>query len=83
MDDSPQWSAGGDFLVFFRLCRQRSAPASTVPADAEQAELWTVSPEGSETQLLTSDVQRLGNYYGLFDWQRLTAWERLPVASAR
>ncbi len=75
LDVFPQWSAGSQSIMFVRTDGKQFVNQST-PAPDAHAEIWIMRANGSDARPLTTDLLRIGSYYGLFGWGQDLAWYR-------
>ncbi len=78
LDFLPRWSADGEFILFLRTNGQRMVDDLGTPESEAHAEIWLMRTDGSGAKLLADDLQRIGSYYGLFQWEDMVAWSRSP-----
>ncbi|MCH7879361.1 MAG: PD40 domain-containing protein [candidate division Zixibacteria bacterium] len=78
LDFLPRWSADGESILFLRTNGQRMVNDLGTPEPEVHAEIWLMRADGSGAKLLTDDLQRIGSYYGLFQWEEVVAWSRIP-----
>ena len=78
LDFQPRWSADGEFILFLRTNGQRMVNDLGTPESEAHAEIWLMRADGSGAKLLADDLQRIGSYYGLFQWDDFVAWSRSP-----
>jgi len=75
LDFLPRWSGDGELILFLRTNGEPFSP-NLSPLPGESAEIWIMRADGSEAHPLLTDLQRIGSYYGLFNWESYVAWHR-------
>ncbi len=78
LDFLPRWSADGEYILFVRTNGRSMVNDVGTPEPDAHAEIWLMRADGSGAKPLADDLQRIGSYYGLFQWEDMVAWSRSP-----